>query len=104
MCPRYEKAMEILGKKWTGLIIRILLGSKKRFGEFHEQMPEVSDRLLSERLKNLEDEGIVVRRVYDTKPVRIEYELTDKGRALESVVASVQDWAGQWCEPPDAAE
>lgn len=96
MCPRYEQAAEVLGKKWTGLMIRILLGGKKRFVEFRAQMPMVSDRLLSERLKYLEDEGIVIRRVYDTKPVRIEYELTEKGRALEPVVLAIQDWAESW--------
>jgi DNA-binding HxlR family transcriptional regulator len=96
MCPRYEKAFEVLGKKWTGLILRILMGGPKRFTEFRGQVPEVSDRLLSERLKELEDEGIVRRVVYNTKPVLIEYELTDKGRALEAVVAAVQAWAEAW--------
>lgn len=101
MCPRYEKAAEILGKKWTTLIVRILLGGKKRFVEFRGQIPQLSDRLLSERLKALEAEGIVVRHVYDTKPVRVEYELTEKGRALEAVVNSIQSWAEQWCLPAD---
>lgn len=97
MCPRYESAVELLGKKWTGLILRILMGGKKRFGEFKEQMPEVSDRLLSERLKELEDHGIVARHVHPTKPVLIEYELTDKGRALKGVVDAIQGWAERWC-------
>ncbi|HYG58645.1 MAG TPA: helix-turn-helix domain-containing protein [Symbiobacteriaceae bacterium] len=98
MCPRYEKAVEVLGKKWTGLILRIMLGGPRRFGEFRQQVPEVSDRLLSERLKELEEAGIVRRRVYDTKPVLIEYELTDKGRALEGVVQAIQNWAEAWVE------
>lgn len=98
MCPRYEKAFEVLGKKWTGLILRILMGGPKRFCEFRTQVPEVSDRLLSERLKELEDEGIVQRQVYNTKPVLIEYELTEKGRSLEPVVQQVQVWAEKWCE------
>jgi DNA-binding HxlR family transcriptional regulator len=98
MCPRYEKAFEVLGKKWTGLILRILMGGPKRFSEFRVQVPEVSDRLLSERLKELEDEGIVRRVVYDTKPVLIEYELTEKGRALEPVVQQVQVWAEHWVQ------
>lgn len=99
MCPRYEKAFEVLGKKWTGLILRILMGGPRRFCEFRAQVPEVSDRLLSERLKELEDEGIVQRIVHNTKPVLIEYELTEKGRALEPVVLSVEDWAAHWVEP-----
>lgn len=96
MCPAYEKAMELLGKKWTGLILRILMGGSKRFCEFREQVPEMSDRLLSERLTELEETGIVQRRVHQTKPVLIEYELTDKGRALEPVVQSIGNWAQHW--------
>jgi DNA-binding HxlR family transcriptional regulator len=101
MCPKYERAMDILSKKWTGLIIRILLGGKKRFGEFRTQMPEVSDRLLSERLQFLEIQGIVERRVCDTKPVRVEYELTDKGRDLEPIVIAIQDWGEHWSSLPE---
>jgi DNA-binding HxlR family transcriptional regulator len=93
MCPRYERAMEVLGKKWTGLILRILLGGPRRFGEFRTQVPVLSDRVLSERLKELEDEGIVARLVHNTKPVLIEYELTEKGLALQPVVKEIQKWA-----------
>jgi len=96
MCPRYERAAQILGKKWTGLVLRILMGGPKRFFEFRGQVPEVSDRLISERLKELEEEGIVRRMVHDTKPVLIEYELTEKGRALEPVVQALQAWAEGW--------
>lgn len=96
MCPRYERALEVLGKKWTGLMLRILLAGPKRFGEFRLQVPELSDRVLSERLKELEDEGIVRREVHNTKPVLVEYHLTDKGRDLEPVVQSIQTWAERW--------
>ncbi|HEY3365367.1 MAG TPA: helix-turn-helix domain-containing protein [Symbiobacteriaceae bacterium] len=99
MCPRYEKAFEVLGKKWTGLIIRILMGGPKRFCEFREQVPELSDRLLSERLKELEEEAIIARVVQPTKPVLIEYALTEKGRALEAVVEAIQIWAERWMVP-----
>lgn len=99
MCPLYEKAMEVLSKKWTGCLIRILMGGPRRFCEFREQVPAVSDRLLSERLKELEDEGIVERKVHDTRPVLIEYSLTAKGRELEPVVQAVQVWAERWVEP-----
>lgn len=98
MCPRYERAFDVLGKKWTGLILRILMGGPRRFCEFRQQVPEMSDRLLSERLKELEDEGIILRKVYDTKPVLIEYGLTEKGRALEKTILAVQDWAEAWVE------
>ncbi len=103
MCPRYEKAVEILGKKWVGLILRILMGDARRFGEFRSQAPELSDRLLSERLKELEEVGIVCRRVHNTRPVLIEYELTAKGRALEPVVQAIQGWAEKWVETPAPA-
>lgn len=95
-CPRYEKASEILGKKWTGLILRTLLDGPKRFCEFRPLVAELSDRVLSERLKELEDEQIVRRVVHHTKPVLIEYELTEKGRALEPVVQSIQKWSENW--------
>ncbi|MDQ3958465.1 MAG: winged helix-turn-helix transcriptional regulator, partial [Actinomycetota bacterium] len=62
--------------------------------------PGLSDRLLSERLKELEHEGIVERTVTPSTPVRIEYRLTDKGRALASVVRAVADWAETWAGAP----
>ncbi len=96
MCPKYESAVELLGKKWTGLILRILMGGPRRFSDFRAQAPDLSDRLLSERLKELEDAGIVRREVHDTKPVLIEYALTAKGQALEPVVAEIQEWANHW--------
>lgn len=98
MCPRYEQAMGLLGKKWTGLIIRILLGGSRRFSDFRAQVPELSDRLLSERLKELEEEGIVERVVHDTRPVLIEYTLTEKGKALRRVVEAIETWAESWVE------
>lgn len=96
MCPSYEKAMELLGKKWTGLLLRILLAGPRRFSEFRSQVPDLSDRILSERLRELEDEGVIRRIVHSTKPVLIEYELTEKGLALEPVVQAVQTWADRW--------
>jgi DNA-binding HxlR family transcriptional regulator len=96
MCPRYEAAMELLGKKWTGMIIRVLLGGPRRFKDIKEQIPEMSDRVLSERMKELEDMGILSRRVYPETPVRIEYELTPKGKSLESVIIAIQKWGESW--------
>jgi DNA-binding HxlR family transcriptional regulator len=96
MCPRYEAAMELLGKKWTGLIIRVLLGGPRRFKEIKEQIPEMSDRVLSERMKELEDAGILKRHVYPETPVRIEYDLTPKGKNLEPVILAIQHWAEDW--------
>lgn len=96
MCPKYEAAIALLGKKWTGLILYILMGGPKRFSDFRTQVPDLSDRLLSERLQELEQEGVVERVVHNTRPVYIEYRLTEKGRSLEPVVTAIQAWADEW--------
>ncbi len=96
LCPRYQAAVQILGKRWTALIIRVLLTRPRRFSEMTNAIEGLSDRLLSERLKELEGLGIVERQVYAEKPVRIEYRLSDKGRELEQVVEAIQRWADCW--------
>ena len=95
-CPTYTRAIEIIGRRWTGAIVRSMLAGATRYSEILAAVPGLSDRLLSERLKELEAEGIVVRRVTPSTPVRVEYTLTDKGRGLAAVVRSVADWAEQW--------
>ncbi len=95
-CPRYHKAVELVGRRWTGAILRALLSGQVRFTDLVLSVPGLSDRLLSERLKELESEGIVDRKVHPETPVRIEYRLTEKGRALEKVVDAVSAWAEQW--------
>jgi DNA-binding HxlR family transcriptional regulator len=72
----------------------------RRFLELRRAVAGLHDRLLSERLKELESEGLVERRVYAETPVRIEYELTDKGRDLEKVVTEVHRWADRWLAVP----
>lgn len=96
LCPRFEAAFEILGKRWTGLIIRVLLAGPKRYREIASQIPGMSDRMLTERFRELEAEGIISRRVYPESPVRVEYELTPKGRELTPVMDSIQEWANRW--------
>lgn len=96
LCPKFEFAFELLGKRWTGLIIRVLLHGAKRFKDISEVIPNMSDKMLVDRLKQLEEAGIIVRKVYPETPVRIEYELTEKGKALESVMDEVQKWADTW--------
>ncbi|MFD3446546.1 winged helix-turn-helix transcriptional regulator [Microbacteriaceae bacterium 4G12] len=96
LCPKFESAFTLLSKKWTGLIVQTLLPGSKRFREIADIIPNMSDRMLSERLKELENESIVVRTVYPEVPVRIEYTLTDKGKALENVMKEVQKWAEVW--------
>lgn len=96
MCPKFESAFEILGKRWNGLIIQVLLHGFKRFKEIKELIPELSDKMLAERIKELEEAGILARRVYPETPVRIEYELTEKGHALAPIMNEVQKWADMW--------
>ncbi|AGF58035.1 MULTISPECIES: winged helix-turn-helix transcriptional regulator [Clostridium] len=96
MCPRFENAFELLGKRWTGLIIRTLLNGQNRFSDITDAIPNMSARMLTERFKELEKEGIIVRRVYPETPVRIEYELTEKGKELQLVMDEVQKWAEKW--------
>lgn len=96
MCPKYEAAADILGKKWTGRIIRVLLGGPKRFKEIKEQIPEMSDKMLTDRMKELETQNIINRNVYPEMPVRIEYDLTEKGRELQPVIESIQKWGEEW--------
>jgi DNA-binding HxlR family transcriptional regulator len=95
-CPRYEKAVAIISHRWTGLILRALLAGETRFSGISSYVPGLSDRLLSERLKALEAEQIVERRVYPDTPVRIEYVLTSKGQELRNVVQVLQMWADRW--------
>ncbi len=95
-CPYFHRAVELIGRRWTGAILRALLHDVKRFSEMAAAVPGLSDRMLAERLKELEAEGVVCRTVFPDTPVRIEYCLTDKGRALESVVRALSEWAGAW--------
>lgn len=101
-----QQAVAILGKRWTGLILYVLRDGPKRFSEIADQIEFVSDKMLSERLKELEAESIVERRLYPEVPVRVEYSLTDKGRDLGPVFGAILQWAGKWLEgvpPPGGA-
>jgi DNA-binding HxlR family transcriptional regulator len=102
ICPRYERAAMLLGKKWTGLMLRILMDGPRRFSDFRAHAPQLSDRIVSERLQELEREGLVERIVHPSKPVAVEYRLTAKGRGLEPVVQAIQAWADRWIEMPAA--
>ncbi|MBT2679923.1 helix-turn-helix transcriptional regulator [Bacillus sp. ISL-35] len=95
ICPRFEKAMTILSQRWTGLIIYQLISGPQRFCSI-ESAIGISGRVLSERLKDLENEAIVKREVYPETPVRIEYSLTDKGKALEPLMRKIEDWSQSW--------
>lgn len=98
MCPRYEAAVGLLGKRWTGLILRLLLDGPRRFGALAEAL-QISERVLSSRLKELEGEGVLARTVFSGPPVRVEYRLTPKGLALGAVVEAIGAWAEAWVAP-----
>ncbi len=104
MCPRYEHAIQLLGKRWTGLILASLLDGSRRFCELTATVEGLSDRVLSDRLRELESEGIVERIVYPQIPVRVEYRLTEKGRDLKPVVESIHEWAQHWIELPQSSD
>ena len=99
LCTRFHKAIELIGRRWSGAIIFILLRSRARFAEIRDAIPEMTDRMLSERLLELEREGIVARTVIPDTPVRVEYALTKKGRALVPAVDALVDWAHKWVDP-----
>lgn len=104
LCPRFEKGMQLLGKRWTGLIIYQLLSGPQRFCALEAALP-ISGRLLSERLKDLEKEGLVHREVYtDSAPVRVEYSLTQKGLALGPALKEIESWCQMWIELDDVAQ
>lgn len=95
-CPKYQRTVELIGRRWTGAILRALFSDVNRFSDLGLTVPGLSDRMLAERLKELEIEGIVRRTVIPDTPVRVEYALTDKGRELETVIVAVSGWAERW--------
>lgn len=101
-CPRFHHAVELIGRRWTGAILRALLSGATRYTDVTAAIPGLSDRLLSERLRELEAEGIVIRTVIPEMPVRIEYHLTDKGQSLLPVLEAVSTWAEEWVEDVSA--
>ena len=98
-CPRYHEAVELVGKRWTGAILAVMLqGGSMRFSEVGQAVPQLSDRLLSERMKELEARGIVERHVHNESPVRVEYELTGMGRELGPALRELRRWAVRYLD------
>lgn len=95
ICQKYEKAGQLLGKRWVPMIIYELLQGPKRFHDLEVKL-NISAKVLSERLKYLETEQITKRNVYPETPIRIEYELTEKGMALKSIIDSLAVWSQDW--------
>ena len=101
ICPRYEHGIQLLGKRWTGLLLDALMEGPRRFCELTATVEGLSDRVLSDRLRELEVEGVVERIVYPQIPVRVEYKLTEKGLALKPVVEAIHEWAEKWVMLPE---
>src|SRR5580765_6213638 len=101
ICPRFHVAVELIGGRWTGAIISRLLAGRARYNELRAAIPEISDRMLSERLRALECEGVLTRNVVPESPVRVEYELTAKGRALQESLDAIGKWATRWISDAD---
>jgi DNA-binding HxlR family transcriptional regulator len=102
VCARFHRAVELIGSRWTGAIIHTLLQGKTRYALIKAAIPDITDRMLSERLRSLEAEDLVTRWVIADTPVRVEYELTDKGRSLENALHEISAWANRWI-PADAS-
>src|SRR5206468_4803203 len=98
LCARFHQASELIGRRWTGAIIFVLLKSRCRFATLRDAIPDITDRMLCERLQELEQEGIVERTVLPETPVRVEYALTKKGRALAAAFDALVEWAHHWVE------
>jgi DNA-binding HxlR family transcriptional regulator len=96
VCPHFHAAIELIGKRWTGAIVFALTERPLRFGELAKAVPGLSDRLLSRRLRELEDEGLVEREVNSGSPVRVTYSLTEAGRQLQPALAELKAWANRW--------
>ena len=97
-CPGAE-AFELLGRKWTAYLVWALFSGPKRFGELRSMTPGLTDRMLTVRLRSLEAASILTRRQYAEIPVRVEYELTDRGRDLEPIILEMERWGRRWPEP-----
>lgn len=96
VCPHFHAAIELIGKRWTGAILCALTDGPRRFGELARTVPGLSDRLLSQRLRELEEEGLVQREVEAGTPVRVTYSLTEKGAELKPAIGELRAWASRW--------
>lgn len=94
-CP-VERTLKVIGSRWTPLILRDLLTGTKRFGELKRSLGQISPKTLSQRLRELETQGLVTRTVYPTIPPRVEYSLTEKGRSLGEIIETMRVWGEKW--------
>jgi len=90
-CP-VEYTLEIIGGKWKGVLLYHLIDGKKRFGELRRICPDITQRMLTLQLRELEEDGIVHREVYQQVPPKVEYSLTEYGRTLEPLIQLMKEW------------
>lgn len=95
-CMAFQQASELIGRRWTGVILYMLLQGRSRFSELLNNVHGISDRLLTERLRELEEKGLVERFVIPESPVRVEYALTEAGRDAEAIISVIWDWGNKW--------
>jgi DNA-binding HxlR family transcriptional regulator len=100
VCARFHQAVELIGARWTGAILHVLMRGRTRYADLRSAVPEISDRMLSERLRELEQAGIVERHVSPEPPIRVDYDLTPKGLALAPALDAIGAWAEKWVEAP----
>ena len=91
-CRAFQLAIDVLGRPWNALILTVLLAGPLRFSELGERAEGPGDKVLSARLKDLEERGLVLRHVAHGPPVRVTYELSDKGRAFGQVAEAIERW------------
>jgi DNA-binding HxlR family transcriptional regulator len=96
LCARFHRAVELIGARWTGAILQVLMNGPVRYADLRAAVPDISDRMLCERLRELEEAAIVVRTVSAEPPVRVDYSLSDKGKALEPALDAIGRWAERW--------
>ena len=101
VCTRFHHASELIGRRWNGPIIYLLLQQTCRFATLRDGIPGITDRMLSERLQALEEEGLVSRTVRPDTPVRVEYALTKKGKTLADVFETISKWAEKHVPLPE---
>jgi DNA-binding HxlR family transcriptional regulator len=96
VCESFQRAAQLVGQRWVPQIVWVLLAGGRRYSAVRDAIPEISDTLLSERLRELEEAGVVTRTVTPSTPVLIEYGLSERGRELANVMDGLSTWAERW--------
>jgi DNA-binding HxlR family transcriptional regulator len=103
VCPRFQHAAELVGARWNGAILAALLAGRTRYADIRAAVPGLSDTMLAQRLRTLESEQLVERRVIPSSPVRVEYRLTERGSALAPAIDALLAWSHDWLPAPTPA-